>query len=160
MRIVEIRITEDLARLRRKKYPEALYGTRPVPPWHPYYKRGLRPLSNFDDTDLAPVKIRRIYPVALVPATPKFSSGASFIGQGVLEATGILYNFAACVLDAIVLEYLTPRCNVPQVLMPIAYITAINMPSDSVGCTGTTTTIPATGALQTLVDGNAGPIYG
>lgn len=158
MRIVEIRITQDLASLRRRKYPEALFPRKPVIPAFIPPLRKLLPVA-LENTDLGVFK-RRFIPTSLLPLIPKYSSGADIIGHGILIGTGILYNFAACVLDALVLEYLTPRCTVPQVNMPIAYITAINMPNDAVGCSGTTTTIPATGSLQTLVEGGEGPIYG
>jgi hypothetical protein len=108
------------------------------------------------DTELGVTK-RRGIPPQVIPPVPHLLGAGTIVGQGLLSATGTLFNFAACNIDCVVTLYLVPRCLTPQVNMPIAYVTQLNMPGDSIGCTGTTTTIPATGAFQTLVEGNSTP---
>jgi|SRR5579871_37331 len=104
-----------------------------------------------------PTKRKRTYASQFAPPPPVFQASGSFTGQGIFTGVGILFNFNACVPDAIPLLFLVPRGFQPTVLMPIAYVTQVNVPGDAVGCTGTTTTTPATGALNTLVEGNSVP---
>jgi len=103
------------------------------------------------------VYVRKKIAALLAPPVPVITGTGSFTGQGILSGTGILFNFKACVPDAIVTLYNVPRGFQPVVLMPIAYVTQVNMPGDNVGCTGTTTTTPATGAVNTLIEGNNVP---
>lgn len=109
------------------------------------------------DSGLYTLPRRRFIAPIFAPPPPVFTGAGTFTGQGLLIGLGILLNFKACVPDAIPTLYLVPRGFLPTVLMPIAYVTQVNMPGDLVGCTGTTTTAPATGSFNTLVEGNSVP---
>lgn len=91
---------------------------------------------------------------------------SSFLGQGVLTSSlslggngfigsGVFYQFLSCPRDSTVILYLVPRANV-AVVMPIAYINGIFDYNEVPQCGPTSTTIPATGALVTLVEGQDG----
>lgn len=156
MRIVEIRLSSDLGKF-KPRIPSAILWP-PVTPPLPQFpnKTRVHNTITFDDTDLAVFVKRYVNPGIFAPV-PRVLGAASLLGQGILTANGLLYNFAACLIDSLVTAYNMPHLKTPKVLMPIAYVTKVNMPGDTVGCTGTTTTVPATGALQTLVEGNSVP---
>lgn len=92
---------------------------------------------------------------------------ASFVGQG--ELTQILFvtgsftgqgkfqQFFVCPRDATVVLYLVPRALCPSVLMPIAYVTEVIVAETGpTSCGPNVSTIPVTGSLTTLVEGNDG----
>ena len=58
--------------------------------------------------------------------------------------------------DAIVILYLVPRATV-AVVMPIAYVTAVNVDSAATLASPSTATIPITGSFATLVEGQSVP---
>ena len=82
--------------------------------------------------------------------------GSAQLGAAQLGAY-ITFVFLINPPDGIVILYLVPRALCPSVLMPIAYVTEII--ADSAGPLGggpNTSTIPVTGSLTTLIEGNDG----
>lgn len=92
--------------------------------------------------------------------------GSTLTGQGVLTGTGSLVGLIAgavsflgqgvlfypifCNRDMILLSIQMPR-SIVAVMMPVAYITQINMPTEVPGCGPSSNTTPATGSFNTLV---------
>lgn len=78
------------------------------------------------------------------------------LNSGNLTGQGSLYNFVACPRDMIVLKNNMLRSTV-AVIMPVAFITQINMPNDKPLCSPTSTTIPATGSFSTFTEVSSDP---
>lgn len=115
---------------------------------------------------------RAQYGTARWANTPE-NIGGTFQGQGVMTATGgllglilgsasflgqgILMEFVPCSRDMVLTSIQMPR-SIVAVTMPIAYITQLNVPSEKPSCGPVSTTVPATGSLDTLVEISSDPL--